>query len=83
MGYKKPPFPLKGSQAVREIREAPEYKNPSDNPVIKEVMAFCIFQEAKELQSIQDKNTTPRDNALKAEKILIGKYSDVPPTWKS
>jgi len=74
-------FPLKDSDISSEVRTPPSYSNPSDDPSVRNVMVFCIFQEMRALESVQSKDTTPREDAKLAQQMLAGTYSTQPTGW--
>lgn len=74
-------FPLKKSPVPNQVWSSPKYANPSDDPDIREAMAFCIFQEMRALESIQSKESTPKTDAYLAEKRLVETYQDASKLW--
>ena len=79
--FKKPIFPLKGTNMAERIRKPPQYENPSDDPSVRKLMIFAIFQEMRALESVQDKNTTPKQDAEMASKMLFQVHQQSPHKW--
>lgn len=77
----KPIFPLRDSSISDDIRKPPVYENPSEDPTVREVMVFCIFQEMRALESVQNKNTTPLDDVKMAKDMLFGEHKEEPRGW--
>ena len=71
MVYSESLFPLRGTRADKEIHERSPYKNAVESPVIdNQVTPYVMFQDVREILSIQDKRTTPLENAKMAGVIL-------------
>ncbi len=73
--FDKPIYPLEGTKVAAQVRRPPKYANPSDDPRVEQMMVFCIFQEMRALASVQDKRTTPEEDARHAELMLSNTYN--------